>query len=68
MKKKSSIIINKIKSIRSKNNKNWMDLLKLAFKHNPKESKKILKRIVEQDKKVTQLVKKLSKKTDKKEF
>jgi|TARA_B100001063_G_C16344686_1_gene348476 hypothetical protein len=61
MKKKSSIIINKIKSIRSKNNKNWMDLLKLAFKHNPKESKKILKRIVEQDKKVTQLVKKLSK-------
>jgi len=61
MKKKSSIIINKIKSIRSKNNKNWMDILKLAFKHNPKESKKILKRIVEQDKKVTQLVKKLSK-------
>tara|TARA_B100001057_G_C22203151_1_gene701581 strand:- start:236 stop:352 length:117 start_codon:yes stop_codon:yes gene_type:complete len=38
-----------------------MDLLKLAFKHDPKESKKILKRIVNQDKKVTQLVKKLSK-------
>lgn len=61
MKKKSLGIINKIKSIRSKNNENWMDLLKLAFKHNPKESKKILKRIVDQDKKVTQLVKKLSK-------
>jgi len=61
MKKKSLSIINKIKSIRSKNNENWMDLLKLAFKHNPKESKKILKRIVDQDKKVTQLVKKLSK-------
>jgi|TARA_X000000950_G_scaffold287100_2_gene398177 hypothetical protein len=61
MKKKSSIIINKIKSIRSKNNENWMDLLKLAFKHNPEDSKRILKRIVEQDKKVTQLVKKLSK-------
>ncbi len=61
MKKKSSIIINKIKTIRSKNNTNWMDLLKLAFKHDPKESKKILKRIVNQDKKVTQLVKKLSK-------
>ena len=54
-------IINKIKSIRSKNNENWMDLLKLAFKHNPEDSKRILKRIVEQDKKVTQLVKKLSK-------
>tara|TARA_B100001057_G_C22754050_1_gene912934 strand:+ start:289 stop:474 length:186 start_codon:yes stop_codon:yes gene_type:complete len=61
MKKNSLIIINKIKSIRSKNNENWMDLLKLAFKHNPKESKKILKRIVDQDKKITQLVKKLSK-------
>ena len=61
MKKKSLSIINKIKSIRSKNNENWMDLLKLAFKHNPEDSKRILKRIVEQDKKVTQLVKKLSK-------
>ena len=61
MKKNSSIIINKIKKIRSQNNENWMDLLKLAFNHDPKESKKILKRIVTQDKKVTQLVKKLSK-------
>ena len=53
--------INKIEKIRSKNNKNWMDLLKLGFKYNPKESKKILKEIFKEDKKVNSLVKKLVK-------
>ena len=38
--KKNKIIINKIEIIRSKNNKNWMDLLRLAFKYAPKEAKK----------------------------
>ena len=56
-----SNIISKIENVRKKNNKNWMDLLKLGFKYNPKESKKILKEIIKEDKKVNSLVKKLVK-------
>ena len=44
--------------IQEKNNKNWMDLLRLGFRYNPKESKKILKEIFKEDKKVNSLVKK----------
>ena len=36
-------IINKIEKIRSKNNVNWMDILRVAFKNSPDESKKIVK-------------------------
>ena len=60
-KNNSNKIINKIKKIRSQNNENWMRLLKLAFKHAPKDAKKILNKISNQDKKITKLVKKLSK-------
>ena len=52
-------IINSIENVRKKNNKNWMDILKLGFRYNPKESKKILKEIFKEDKKVNSLVKKL---------
>ena len=60
-KKNTSKIFKDIENIRKKNNKNWMDLLKLGFKYNPKESKKILKEIFKEDKKVNSLVKKLVK-------
>ena len=48
--------INSIEKVRAKNNKNWMSLLKLSFKYNPIESKKILKNIFIKDKKVNRLV------------
>ena len=32
-------LINSIQKIRSKNNKYWMDLLRLAFKHAPKKQR-----------------------------
>ena len=32
-------IIGQIEKTRKKNNKNWMDLLRLSFKYNPNESK-----------------------------
>ena len=41
--------INKIEQTRKKNNKNWMDLLRLSFKHNPKGAKKILKGMFVED-------------------
>ena len=54
-------IITKIEKIRSKNNVNWMNILRLAFKLDPKEAKKIMKRINYDDKKISQLLNKLSK-------
>jgi len=54
--------INSIENTRKKNNKNWMDLLRLAFKYNPSEYKKILKEIFKEDKKINSLVKKILKK------
>ena len=36
-----------------------MDLLRLGFKYNPNESKKILREIFKKDKKITSLVKKI---------
>ena len=53
--------ISKIQKIRSKNNINWMDILRLAFKHDPKGASRILKKINTDDKKISSLVKKLSK-------
>jgi len=54
-------IINKIEKIRSKNNTNWMDLLRLAFKYAPVEAKKLIKKINKDDKKISNLLKKLGK-------
>ena len=60
MKKNYNKIINEIQKIRSKNNVNWMNILKLAFKLDPKNSAKIMKKINYDDKKISNLLKKLS--------
>ena len=52
-KKEYSQIINKIQLLRKKNNINWMDILRLAMKHAPNETKKILKNINNYDKKIS---------------
>ena len=57
-------IINKIEKIRSKNNVNWMNILRLAFKHAPKDASKLLKRVSSEDKKISFLLSKLSSKKD----
>ncbi len=59
--KKDLGLINKIESIRSTNNINWMDILRIAIKHSPDETKKILKNINDKDNKISKIVKKLSK-------
>ena len=66
MKKKSkknldyySNIIDQIESIRSKNNVNWMNLVRLSFSLDPNKSAKILAEIYKQDKKISNLAKKL---------
>ena len=62
MKKKDySKIINKIQLLRKKNNINWMDILRLAMKHAPNETKKILKNINSFDKKISNEVNSITK-------
>ena len=52
-------IIDEIEKIRTKNNKNWMDILRLAFKHSPEEASKILSEIYKEDKAISALTSKL---------
>tara|TARA_Y100001958_G_C20634642_1_gene170055 strand:+ start:270 stop:464 length:195 start_codon:yes stop_codon:yes gene_type:complete len=54
-------IFDNIEKIRSRNNKNWIDILRLAFKHSPNQAKKIFKQIVNKDKKLIKLAKDLHK-------
>ena len=63
MKKKINYlsVISKIEKIRSKNNVNWMNILRLAFKLDPKSAIKIMKKINYDDKRISNLLKKLSK-------
>jgi len=54
-------LVNQIQKIRSKNNKNWMDLLKLSLQLDYRKTSKILKDIVTDDKKISNLAKKIYK-------
>ena len=59
MKKNYKKIIGKIENTRKKNNKNWMDILRLAFESSPVEASKILSQIYKEDKNISVLAKKL---------
>jgi hypothetical protein len=54
-------IIKQIEKVRSKNNRNWMDLYRLAFAVAPDQSIRIIKKILKKDTEVTNLAKKLIK-------
>ena len=45
-----------------KNNINWMNLLRISIKFAPEQSKKILKNINKQDKKISQLLRNITNK------
>ncbi len=53
-------IIDQIEKIRTQNNMNWMDILRLAFTHAPEEAKKLMKKIDIEDNRISELIKKLS--------
>ena len=61
--RKSLKLVNQIQKIRSKNNKNWMNILRLAFKSSPSEASTILSKIYKEDKKIANLAKSLIKKS-----
>ena len=58
--KKYLKLISQIENIRKKNNGNWMDLLKVAFKYSPRETARVMSNIYLDDKKISNLVKKLT--------
>ena len=54
-------IIKQIEKVRAKNNKNWMDLYRLAFATEPSKAVKIVKKILQKDQSITKLAQKLLK-------
>ena len=57
--KKSIKLINQIQKIRSKNNKNWMDILKLALQLDFNSTTKILNQIYKEDSRIGKITKKI---------
>ena len=53
-------IIDAIEKVRSKNNINWMNILRLAFRHSPSEAREIVAKINEDDGEIGELLKQLS--------
>jgi len=53
-------IIDQIEKVRSKNNVNWMNLVRLSFSLDPKKASKILSQIYKQDQKISALARKLN--------
>ena len=56
--------IDQIQNIRSKNNKNWMDLLRLSLKLDFDATSKIIKEICKDDKRISNLAQKIYKLKD----
>lgn len=55
-------IIDEIENVRSKNNVNWMEILRVAFKNAPEEALDIMKKIDKSDNKISELMKKFNEK------
>ena len=53
--KKYLNIISKIEKVRSKNNVNWMDVLRLALKNDPDATIRLMKQINSKDKQISRL-------------
>tara|TARA_B100000029_G_C17104522_1_gene789161 strand:+ start:212 stop:409 length:198 start_codon:yes stop_codon:yes gene_type:complete len=53
-------VIDEIEKVRTKNNINWMDILRIAISHAPEETTKVMKNINLEDKAISKLFEKLS--------
>ena len=54
-------IIDQIENVRKKNNTNWMNILRIAFKYAPKETSRIFSLINKKDKSISKLANLLTK-------
>ena len=61
MDKKINNIFNQIEKLRAKNNKNWMNLLKLSFHNEPNKTMKIINSILSKDESLIKLATSLEK-------
>ena len=52
-------IIDEIEKVRTRNNVNWMDILRVAFTYAPEEAKELMKKINTADDEISELLKKL---------
>ena len=52
-------IIDEVERVRTRNNVNWMDVLRLAFRHAPEEARVLMKKINEEDGQISKLLSKL---------
>jgi len=59
--KKGLLLLSQIEKIRSKNNKNWMDVLKLSLELDFDRTAKIIKDINGADKRISDLARKIYK-------
>ena len=53
-------LIDQMEDIRKKNNTNWMDIVRLAMRLDPVETKKLIAQIVEHDKQIANVLEDLS--------
>jgi len=65
MKPQVKKIFKDIENLRSKNNKNWMDLLRLSYEVDPDKTIKIIQNILLKDEKLMRLGNKLKKFSEK---
>ena len=57
--KRSLTLLNKIEKVRSKNNRNWMDILRLAIKLDYNKTSNLIKQIYKNDSEISALAKKI---------
>ena len=55
----NELIVKEVTRIRRKNNNCWMELLSLAFKAKPRQAKKIMEAITQNDRNVTKWMSRL---------
>ena len=55
-------IIDEIEKIRTRNNVNWMNILRLAIRHAPDEAIELLKNVNCEDERISELFKNISEK------
>jgi len=53
-------IIDKIQNIRSKNNVNWMDILRLSFREAPEEARQLMAKVNQHDAEIAALLTQLA--------
>ena len=52
--------IDEIEKVRTRNNVNWMDILRLAISHAPDEAIELLKKVNSEDRRISELFIKIS--------